>query len=133
MSTNLADLPFTPPAIKAVSLPERDIPRETISHTVDPQTTQEYMPPKVQDYIAPSPAPMMMTASKTDYGALMEQLKTPIIVALLFVVFNHSAVQSFLIRVIPSLSDSSNKELMKGGLFGICYYGVQRALEHFNV
>ena len=133
MSTNLADLPFNPPATKAVALPERDIPRETISHTVDPQTTQEYMPPKVQDYIAPNHAAPMMSAPKADYGALMEQLKTPIIVALLFVLFNHAAVQAFLIRVIPSLSDSSNKELMKGALFGLCYYGVQRALEHFNV
>ena len=49
MSTPIADLPFTPTA-----LPERDIPRETIQHAADPQTTTNYMP-RHPEYIPAAP------------------------------------------------------------------------------
>ena len=134
MSTPISELPFTPPlsnpAQVKFALPERDVPKETMPHTTDPQSVPSYMPPKAPEYIAPAPqAPP--TKPPHDYAALMEEMRVPLLVALLFLVFNMAAMQNFLHRLIPSIKESSNSELIKSALFGVFYFGTNRALEHF--
>jgi len=138
MSTNLADLPFNPaasappPQPPKTALPERDIPRETMQHAVDPQSIPSYMPPKAPEYLGPMQqyhAPV----SRFDYATIMEDLKIPVLLSVLFFAFNLSSVQNFLIRMIPSIQDSSNSALIKSALFGLSYFAVQRAMEHFNL
>jgi len=51
MATNITDLPYN----TKTELPSRDIPRETIEHVADPQTTPTYMPPKPPPYIESQP------------------------------------------------------------------------------
>ena len=51
MSTPISELPYNTATNKVTELPERDIPRETISHTTDAQVTPTYIPPKQQEYL----------------------------------------------------------------------------------
>jgi hypothetical protein len=130
MSTNIVDLPFTPPAPKAATpLPERDIPRETLQHAVDPQATPSYIPPKAPDYIAPAP---VAVAPRYDYVSMIDEMKLPVILAVLFFVFNLTAIQDFLARVIPSIRSSAHADFIKSAFFGLSYYGLNRAMEHVN-
>lgn len=120
MSTPIADLPFTP-----TSLPERDIPRETIQHAADPQTTVNYMP-RQQEYI-PAVAP------KYDYSHLLDEFRVPIILSMLYFIFQLEFVQSFLQRTLPAmLQEGSQGVAVKSGLFGAAYYAITLLMLHFK-
>jgi hypothetical protein len=132
MSTAISDLPFNAaapptPTVPTTPLPERDIPRQTITHTTDPQSMPGYMPPRVPDYI-PQPPPM----AKLDYSRWMEELRVPILLAVLFFVFNTAGLQSFLQRMLPLLKDSAHSEMIKSALFGLFYYAVTTGMDHFT-
>jgi len=131
-STNISDLPYTTPPVTQ-ALPERDIPRETIQHTVDPQATVQYMPPRQPDYIPPAPSPQ----SKMDYSKIMEQMRLPVLLSLLYFIFQMDSFQSLLRRLVPSLfSDAGNISskglLVKSGLFGAAFYLLTQVLEHLS-
>ena len=120
MSTPIADLPFTP-----TSLPERDIPRETLQHAADPQVTANYMP-RQQEYI-PAIAP------KYDYSYLLDEFRVPLILAMLYFIFQLEFFQSFLQRTLPpTLHEGSNGAAVKSVLYGGAYYGITFLMQHFK-
>ncbi len=125
MSTPIADLPFTQPN----PLPERDIPRETIAHAADPQTTTNYMP-RQQEYIP------VAQPSKYDYANLMNEFRIPIILSMLYFIFQLDAVQGFILQVLPALFKegklTSNGTIVKSGLFGASYYAITLLMQHFK-
>ena len=138
-STNIADLPYTTPSVtssaptQTVKLPERDIPRETLQHTVDPQAHVQFMPPRQADYIPPPPPP----SSKWDYAKLYDEFRVPMMIALMYFVFQLDAFQGMLKRLIPSLfSDAGNLTskgmFVKSGLFGSAYYTLTLLMQHLS-
>jgi hypothetical protein len=137
-TTNISDLPYnavapniSPPSQAATKLPERDIPRETIQHVADPQAHVQYLPPKPPDYIPPPPP-----ASRLEYSKLLEEFRIPILLALLFFVFQMQSFQELLKRLIPAMFTegqlTSNGAMMKSALFGAAYYAMTLAIEHLS-
>ena len=135
-STNISDLPYTtPPAVSTatVKMPERDIPRETLQHTVDPQATVQYLPPRTPDYI---PAPPQ-AQSKWDYSRLYDEFRIPIILILLYFVFQLDTLQNMLRKVLPILfTESGNLTsrgvFVKSALFGSAYYMITLLMQHLS-
>jgi hypothetical protein len=127
MSTNLSDLPFTP-----TPLPERDIPRETISHIVDPQIPANYVP-KAPEYMPP-PSPPPAPSSLIRY---VEEFRVPIVLSLLYYIFQMAFVQDALRKFVPSIFKpdgnlSSMGTVVKSGLFGAAFYGITVLMERIS-
>ena len=123
MSTAISDLPYTQPN----PLPERDIPRETLPHAADPQTVANYMP-RQAEYIPPP--------AKYDYAYLVEEFRIPLILSLLYYIFQLGLVQNTIMQALPSLFQegkiTSNGVLVKSGLFGAAYYAITLLMQHFK-
>ena len=132
MSTNLADLPFTTPPATSTQLPERDIPRETLPHVVDPQTSVNYVP-KVAEYMPPAPpppAPSMMVR-------YVEEFRVPIVLSLLYYIFQMAFVQDALRKFVPSIFKPDGNLspiglIVKSGLFGAAFYGLTIMMERLS-
>ena len=137
-STNISDLPYTTPPVagapqQAARLPDRDIPRETIQHTIDPQTNVQYLPPRPPDYI-PAAAP---PAAKLDYAKLYDELRVPVMLTLLYFVFQLDSFQGLLRKIIPALFSESGQLTSKGvfvksGLFGGAFYLMTFAMQQLS-
>ena len=132
MSTNLADLPFTTPPATTTQLPERDIPRETLPHVVDPQTTVNYVP-KAQEYMPPAPAP----PAPSLMVRYVEEFRVPIVLSLLYYIFQMAFVQDALRKFVPSIFKpdgnlSSIGLIVKSGLFGSAFYGLTMMMERLS-
>jgi hypothetical protein len=136
MSTNINDLPYTTPTIapqQPAKLPERDIPRETIQHTVDPQANVQYMPPRPPDYIPPAPPP----SNRLDYNKLLEEFRVPILLSLLYFLFQLDSFQALLRKVLPMMFSeagvlTSKGIFIKSGLYGASFYVLTMLMEHFS-
>jgi hypothetical protein len=121
MSTPITNLPFNQGT--ATELPSRDIPRETIEHVTDPQVAQTYVPPPQVVY---QPQPQPLKPAKAD---LLEEFKFPLMLSLLFYVFQLHAVSSTLLKMFPSLFEADGNMtthglMFKSLLFGAAYYGI---------
>jgi hypothetical protein len=124
MTTNVADLPFN-----KTELPSRDIPRETLSHVTDPQVTQSYVPPKEPEYIDRQIPDMKQ--SKMD--RLLEEFRIPIMVGVVYLLFEMPMTQSMLLRMAPTLlADSSTGLLFKSVSFAFAFYSVAMGLEYMS-
>jgi hypothetical protein len=140
MSTNITDLPYNAPNPAAAApqlparLPERDIPRETIQHAIDPQTQVQYLPAaRVPEYIA-APTP---SQNKFDYARLLEEFRFPILVSLMYFIFQTDSFQSILKKIVPALhlesgALSSQGVMVKSGLFGGAFYALTLLMEHLS-
>ncbi len=136
MSTNITDLPYnTPPKEKEkekekMELPVRDIPRETINHVVDPQVATHYLPPKEPDYIEQQPVQLQQT-SKMD--KFMDEFRLPIILAVLYFIFQLPLLNSFLLRTLPSVfKEDTTGTVAKSILFGLAYHVSMLLIEYLN-
>ena len=136
MSTNINDLPYTTPTIapqQQAKLPERDIPRETIQHTVDPQANVQYMPPRPPDYIPSAPPP----SNRLDYNKLLEEFRVPILLSLLYFIFQLDSFHALLRKVLPLMFSeagvlTSKGIFIKSGLYGTSFYVVTLLMDHFS-
>ncbi len=123
MTTNVADLPFN-----KAELPSRDIPRETVEHVTDAQVTQQYVPPRAPEYIH---RPVPDKQSKMD--KLLEEFRIPIMVGVVYLLFEMPMIQAFLLRTAPSLlADSSTGLLFKSAAFACAFYAVSMGLEYMS-
>lgn len=118
MSTPIANLPYNPPT----ELPPRDIPRETIAHVADPQVMPNYVPPP------PPPQPPSPLPTKPEWT---EEAKLPLILALLFFLFNSVMVNTTIMKTFPSFFQpdgniTTNGLVFKSLLYGCAYYGVMK-------
>jgi len=124
MATNVADLPFN-----KAELPARDIPRETLEHVTDPQVTQQYVPPKAPDYIASQSN--VPTQSKLD--KILEEFRIPIMVGIVYMLFEMPISQSMLLRIAPTLfADASTSLLVKSVSIAVAFYAVSLGLEYMS-
>jgi hypothetical protein len=123
-TTNIADLPFN-----KAELPQRDIPRETIEHVADPQVNQPYVPPRQPEYIERvSHVPQTSKLDKFVY-----EFRIPILVCVVYLLFELPASQATLLRFAPSLfSDSNTGLLAKSVSFGMLFYGVTLGMDYLS-
>jgi hypothetical protein len=140
MSTIITDLPYTTPTVQTVPgppqqnapLPQRDIPRNTLEHAADPQTQVNYLPPKQPDYIAQEPLPPPKQGFA--YHQLLEDFRIPIILSLLYFIFQMQLVQGFLVQVLPMLFKADGNMTTygiaaKSVMFGSAYYTLTTLME----
>ena len=134
MSTNIQDLPYTPTVqfsttTPNMELPSRDIPKQTIQHVADEQITPNYVPPLVHDYIG-----KVHYEPPKPKGDLLEEFRTPIILSILYFVFQLPMMNVFLMRMLPNqVALDGNLTpfgmMVKSAVFGMAYYGVLHILE----
>jgi hypothetical protein len=124
MATKIEDLPFN-----KAELPPRDIPRETVEHVVDPQVQQPYVPPKQPEYIE-----RVSTVPPTSkFDKLVYEFRIPIMVCVVYLLFELPASQSTLLRIAPTLfTDSTTGLLAKSACFGVLFYGVTMGMEYMS-
>jgi len=134
MSTPISELPYNSSTNTATDLPARDIPRETVTHTTDAQVTPNYVPPKQQEYIEQQPIQYQSSPSKID--KLMEEFKLPILLAVLYFIFQMPTIHSFIIRVFPSIAHAGELTtfgvLVKSILFGLSYHVTMFVMDYLN-
>ena len=124
MATNINDLPYN----TKTELPSRDIPRETIEHVADPQVTPTYIPPKPAPYIESQP---VHVESKME--RFMDEFRVPIMVALLYFIYETSAVHTFMVRIAPTLiTDTTSGLLIKSVCFGMLYYAAFMCMDYLS-
>ena len=111
MATEIDKLPYN----TTTELPARDIPRETIEHVADPQTSPTYVP-SAPKYIAPQPLP---TVDR------WEEFRLPALLSILYFLWNVPSVQLMVERTFPSLfTDATMGLFAKSVCFGALYYAV---------
>ena len=124
MATNITDLPYN----TKTELPSRDIPRETIEHVADPQTTPTYIPPKPAPYIESQP---VHVESKME--RFMDEFRIPIMIALLYFIYETSAVHTFMVRIAPNvITDTTSGLLVKSVCFGMLYYAAFMGMDYLS-
>jgi hypothetical protein len=122
MSTNIQDLPYTPSAPNQ-ELPSRDIPQQTIHHVADPQINPTYVPPPKHDYIGQV---HYQVKPKEDW---MEEFRIPILLSVLYFLFQMPMVNVFLVRMLPNQISSDGNltsfgTMVKSAGFGVAYYAI---------
>jgi hypothetical protein len=134
MSTPISELPYNTAKNQPVELPARDIPRETIQHTADVQTTPNYIPAKQPEYIESQPVVYQQSPSKID--KLLEEFKIPILLSVLYFIFQLPMIHSFIIRIFPSLVHNNDLTTVgfavKSIIFGLSYHIVMFLIDYLN-
>jgi len=124
MATNINDLPYN----TKTELPSRDIPRETLEHVADPQVTPNYIPPKAPEYIEHQPIHM---ENKLD--RLIDEFKIPILVGILYFIFEMPTLSSSLVRFAPTIfTETTTGLLAKSACFGALYYGAMMMADYLS-
>lgn len=156
MSTNISDLPITPPNPQPLvqnqqlpqlqeqnqyyiptksELPPRDIPQNTTPLTMDPSTIPNYLPSQGPQYISDvqySTQPINPT-----HYELSDEFKIPILLFLLYYIFQLPIVNTFILRIFPDMFNASGHltstgTIVKSLLFGIFYYIFIKGLIYFS-
>jgi hypothetical protein len=127
MSTNIDELPFNKPT----DLPSRDIPKETLPLVADPQVNPNYIQAKPQ-YIEEQPR--SYPPSKMEKW--IDEFKMPILLAVLYFIFQLSMVQNIMKSTIPSVFVDGQLTMtgvgVKSGMFGVAYYGMMMVLDYLS-
>ena len=128
------------------SLPSRDIPMNQSQVNMDQAARANYVPqPPVQnDYIGNTQtadeiiAHSNMKKQKEDtLDSLYDEIQTPLLIAILFFVFMIPSVRGLLFRSFPMLLKTDGNPTLGGylyiaGLFGACYFILNKSLIHFS-
>lgn len=111
---------------KTAELPIRDVPKETVSHVMDPQSVapHTYIPP-VQEYI-----PYQPTSNTNKIGKFVQDFKVPILIAILFYLFSNAQVKGMLESMFPFMVEQTNIGLAaKSVAFAVLFYISTQLME----
>ena len=112
MATEIDKLPYN----STTDLPARDIPRETIEHAIDQQTTPTYVPS------APKYIHQQQVQPQTDRW---EEFRLPALLSILYFLWSVPSVQLMIERMAPTIfSDQTTGLFAKSVCFGAFYYAV---------
>lgn len=129
----------------ATSLPSRDIPTTTTQFQ-DEQTRANYVPAaaapaeeNVKDYIDDSDQGILnnrllnRSASKDPLEAMYDELQTPIILVLLYFLYQLPVVRAKVLYLLPSLHNELGNPNISGYilnsiLFGVLYYVIMKSI-----
>lgn len=129
----------------ATSLPSRDIPKKTVQFN-DEQTQPNYVPqpnPKEEyDYIQNNSSEdeilyRRQNQSKDSLEVLYEEFQIPIIIGLLFFIFQLPVVKSRYLSLLPSLHNSDGNPKLTGFVinsffFAMCFYVIHKSFIYFQ-
>jgi hypothetical protein len=132
-------------ATGATQLPSRDIPQVTTSITQDPQIQPNYIPPtQNNDYIKEYEQNQDIinnynrSSSRGDsLDEIYDELQTPILLAVLFFLFQLPIFRKYLFTYIPILFSKDGNLNLQGYLFmsvlfGVLYYILGKIMVNFN-
>jgi hypothetical protein len=128
----------------ATNLPSRDIPQNTV-HFADEQVKPNFVPDKEEsDYIQNTDTEQEILArrmknqnSRDSLEILYDEFQIPIIIGLLFFIFQLPVVRSKFLSIFPSLHNIDGNPNLTGFIltslfFGVCYYVISKSLTHFQ-
>ena len=129
----------------ALNLPSRDIPTNTV-HFSDEQTKPNFVPqqPDQQDYIHNNDTEQEILArrmksqnSRDSLEILYDEFQIPIIICLMYFIFQLPIVKSKVLSVLPSLFNKDGNPNLSGYVFnsmffGIAYYVISKSLIHLQ-
>ena len=126
-------------------LPSRDIPQDTSQIVNDPAVKVNYIPePRQVDYIDNDNTMQDIVEQQNqkmsidnNLERLYEELQYPIIIAVLFFLFQLPAVQKYIYQIVPSLFNSDGNPNIYGYvlnsiLFGTLFYIISKILTYFT-
>ena len=132
-------------ATGATQLPSRDIPQVTTAITQDPQIQPNYIPPaQNNDYIKEYEQNQDIidnynrNSTKSDsLDEIYDELQTPILLAVLFFLFQLPVFRKYLFTYIPILFSKDGNLNLQGYLFmsvlfGVLYYILGKIMVNFN-
>lgn len=124
----------------ALALPSRDIPQTQNHITQDEQSNTNYVPPAPEPYIREREKQVTFDVPEQvdQFDELCNRLQEPILIAILYFIFQLPAVRSSLIRLMPPLFHSDGNSNMAGYLFNSvlfagAYYGIFYAIEQMKI
>lgn len=125
-------------------LPSRDIPTNTV-HFADDQVKPNYVPQQEQsDYIHNTDTEqdilsrrMKNQNSRDSLEILYDEFQIPIIIGLLYFIFQLPIVKSKVLAILPSLFNKDGNPNLTGYIinslfFGIAYYIISKTLVHLQ-
>ena len=126
------------------ALPSRDIPTNTV-HFADDQVKPNYVPQQEQaDYIHNTDTEQDILArrvqnqkSRDSLEILYDEFQIPIIIGLLYFIFQLPIVKSKVLAILPSLFNKDGNPNLTGYIinsmfFGIAYYIIPKTLVHLQ-
>jgi len=131
------------------TLPSRDIPQNTLSRQSDQETKPNYIPNNTNeandDYIGDILSREKILQENTrkqnqhdnmDY--FYEQLQLPVLVAIVYFLFQLPAVRKNILTFLPSLFNNDGNPNLSGYIFnsvmfGIAYIFLTRGIAHFSL
>jgi hypothetical protein len=116
----------------ATQLPSRDIPMTTSTHITDPQIMPNYVPPPpIQDYIKNHEQTSDMINSynkeqqrKGSLDDMYNEIQTPLLLAVLYFLFQLPFFKRFLYTYIPFLFSNDGNYNINGFLFTSITFGM---------
>jgi hypothetical protein len=131
----------------ATTLPSRDIP-STTTHFSDEQVKPNFVPTpqesEQQDYIQNSNTEHEILARRIKNGnsrdsleILYDEFQIPIIIGLLYFIFQLPVVKSKFLVILPSLYNNDGNPNLTGYIlnslfFGVLYYVISKSLTHLQ-
>ena len=129
----------------ALSLPSRDIPTNTV-HFSDEETKPNFVPqpPQQHDYIQNTDTEHEIMArrinnknSRDSLEILYDEFQIPIIIGLLYFIFQLPIVKTKLLILLPSLFSKDGNPNLTGYIFnsiffGVLYYVISKSLTHLQ-
>lgn len=118
----------------ATQLPSRDIPMNTSAVTADPQVMPNFVPPPPPqhvDYIQRHEQtfdPRNTQSSPSSLDEMYNEIQTPLLLAVLFFVFQLPFFRKFLYTYLPFLFSNDGNYNLNGFLFVSAFFGM---LFHF--
>lgn len=128
----------------ATGLPSRDIPTNTV-HFSDEQIQPNYVPQKEQnDYIQDTDTEHEILArrmksqnSRDSMEILYDEFQIPILIGILYFIFQLPVVRSKMLVLIPSLFNNDGNPNLTGYVlnslfFGVLYYIISKLMAHLQ-
>ena len=130
MSTPISDLPYAPETAASTQLQQRDVPKLTLEHTLDSETHVNHVPEQPKYIEEQSIFPTQAVQFQ-----LIDLARIPVIISLLYFVFQMHLVESAFMQVLPMLfkADGSMTTIgvaIKSALFGAAYFAITQISEH---
>jgi hypothetical protein len=129
----------------ATALPSRDIPQNTV-HFSDEEVKPNFVPQTEQqpDYIQNTDTEQDILArrmksqnSRDSLEILYDEFQIPIIICLLYFIFQLPVVKSKFLSILPSLYNMDGNPNLTGyiinsAFFGMAYYVISKSLNHLQ-
>jgi hypothetical protein len=128
----------------ATQLPSRDIPMSQTQVSADEQVKPNFVPQPPADYIKEYETHQdvlknnMEEKNKIDsVEALYEEIQTPLLIAILYFIFQLPFLQKYMYKILPSLFKKDGNYTLTGNiltcvLFGVVYYLLNKSMNYLS-